>query len=596
MEHAPVEEHATVSSQAFEPHLPNAGGPTARETHTVQQIETQLQEKLVQHTSRDSDKFRQILRLFQQQGKHEPNGVDEGQHEGGNVVGISEENFSGVLAMLDVWATKPQAKHLFEKYDMNGDGRLTAHEFVSRCRPVDYDTSVDGWNLGDRSKPPTGKRIYDISRGTPTIPMTPGGTRLSVNKMARDLREKFNQQYPGRLSMNSNRAKLNSYFQYYDRARVGVVGPAEMKRALDAVNFNIGDENMESLYRKFSHNGDFDYREFSDFVFPIQEDATLNTSLEIGQAFYDRQNRERSLSYSLSNSGSHPNMTIIQPRERHHSSSRLYKSSLSDAQLKAFAMQRPGLAMPNSARTLARPAGLPTLHDGPASARPHTANHHRGQDHNISNVNLPLSSTAASGPHDEGAQHAHAQSAVNLSAVFAPHPPPRPATAQRFASTGNLGPARPITPGGVAGALRNNLGQMQEMNFRPPSQAGFRALSSQGYNVSDVSPIPSAVPEPTWTRAERPQTGNLSARPASRAGHAPGGLQNHSFSIERVSMSESPYFSPQPINQSIGIPAVAPPKLRKIKKLRGKTHTRGRPRPPPLRQVQPYERPSFSVY
>ncbi len=53
--------------------------------------------------------------------------------------------------------------------------------------------------------------------------------------------------YQGRMSMNSSRAKLNSYFVYHDRARSGLVGPHDMKRALDAVNFNIGEDNLEEM-------------------------------------------------------------------------------------------------------------------------------------------------------------------------------------------------------------------------------------------------------------------------------------------------------------------------------------------------------------
>jgi Ca2+-binding EF-hand superfamily protein len=40
------------------------------------------------------------------------------------------------LALLGLFATVDQANALFDKYDTNGDGALTVHEFLTRCRPA----------------------------------------------------------------------------------------------------------------------------------------------------------------------------------------------------------------------------------------------------------------------------------------------------------------------------------------------------------------------------------------------------------------------------------------------------------------------------
>jgi Ca2+-binding EF-hand superfamily protein len=454
-------------------------------------------------------------------------------------VGISEQNFSSVLKLLDVWATKEQAACLFDKYDANGDGRLTAYEFISRCRPVDYDVSVDSWNKEPLQRE-TGKRIFTQSGNVPMIPNAPS-PRMTVPKMADDLRTKFKQTHPNRHSMNSSRAKLNTYFAYYDRQRAGQVTPSDLRRVLDNVNLNVGEENAETLFKKFSHNGHFDYRQFSDYVFPQHEDTQLSTSLEIGEAFYERNSRDRK-SFERANRCHSNTFRRLRPP--------LQPQTARNAQLMAYSNMRPGAStpQPHSARLFGRPPSRSSLPPMEVGSRPSSALMNAVQNARPKIPSRPGTASASTG------------------ALRPPRPQTsRPGTAHRYASVGNLG-----------------------LNERPTSRGDF--LGS-----NDVSPIPDMKAatqqaplawERSKTAQERPKTGQASpqqfyvpVRPASRAS----AVMSNPLDIKSQLLGAQPPRGPTPqsVNTS-GIPAVradsrtAPsgPRLRKVRKLKKKTKTK----------------------
>jgi Ca2+-binding EF-hand superfamily protein len=522
----------TPTTSLITPRVDSGAELPAHERHRLQEIESLLQDKLVQHTTRDSDKFRQILRLFQSQVARNPTQTTA---QSNSTLGISPDNFESVLKLLDVWTTRDQAQQLFNKYDANGDGRLTAYEFITRCRPVDYDVSVESWNR-EPVRREGGKKIFTHSGNTPIIPPTPS-PRLSLGKIAQDVRLKMKQQHPGRQSNTSSRAKLTQYFQYFDKHRQGAVTPQEMKRVLDHVNLNIGDENTAGLYSQFQKNGEFDYKSFSEFIYPPHADATLSTSLEIGNDFYERNSRDRE-AFERSNQSFANSFRRLRPPAPHTARPSTGSGS---AAFRAYSMQRPGMMLPQSARGHRSSRGsLPPMHiDG--KQRPPSVMMQRPSSQQQLRADTPQFYKSS-------------------------------------ASTGDLVRSRPGTAN-------------RYVNSRPASRAEFMG-------GADVSPIPSQ--EQKWERPHtgRPQTGNqrpkTAARPPSAAmPHRP--PSRVEVMGNPLHDGKSPYDGADPMASFIGIPAVRVPtkvrpigKLRKVRKVKGKKNrggygklgVAGRPRPP----------------
>ena len=285
---------------------------------TIPDIERNLQDQLIRVSKKDYDHFRHIRSIFQKALPDETGSLKPGVQ-----VGVSQENFENVLALMDVNATKEQAAQIFQKYDSNQNGRLTAYEFLQNVRLISTDTSVHQWNK-EHIKITKGKRIGYAERGLAdarpssalaaslsaqelalrssdlSLPPSAAANRMSMQSMAQSLRAKFEQK-SNRKSFKSCRNQLNRCFSFHDPKRQGSVSAKDLQIVLKHLNYNIGDENAKALFREFNSNdGKFDYQGFSSFVFPHGVDDTHNTSLAIGDTFYERQAKDRSLSNTQS--------------------------------------------------------------------------------------------------------------------------------------------------------------------------------------------------------------------------------------------------------------------------------------------------------
>ena len=69
---------------------------------------------------RDSDRYRQILKTWRENGA--------GRDKNGQSA-LNKQQFQTVLNVLGLFATREQCDRLFEKYDINGDGKLTVGRF-----------------------------------------------------------------------------------------------------------------------------------------------------------------------------------------------------------------------------------------------------------------------------------------------------------------------------------------------------------------------------------------------------------------------------------------------------------------------------------
>lgn len=278
--------------------LPSSVVKFNKKAFTTEAIEILLQDKIQQFTSQDSDRFRQILTMFKTQVQRSKDHDNANTH----VMGVSKRQFNTVLMWLGLFATKAQADALFEKYDANGDGVLTVHEFLTRARPTDYPGRHI--NNGEKYSFRTGKRMYleDSLNGKPVRPQTPPDDVFHVSErtIAERIREKMGNM-PGvsqhyvetPLALND----LMKKFGYYDPNSTGFCSARNLRRALQNLNLSVGDSHLELLMDKFvgpAQIGEqtFNYPRFCQYVFPGKPASAAlpqHTSLQLRKPSFAHQ-------------------------------------------------------------------------------------------------------------------------------------------------------------------------------------------------------------------------------------------------------------------------------------------------------------------
>jgi Ca2+-binding EF-hand superfamily protein len=261
---------------------------------TLKAIEEALQAKIQQLTSRDSDRFRQILTMLKCQSQRS-NDIPMGGEE--PVMGISQRDFNAVLAMLGLFSTREQAAELFRRYDINGDGTLTAHEFLTKARPADYpgyevDPTVDDLRMG------RGKRMYlkESLLNRPVRPQTPSQRiyYLSKKEICSRIRIKLEQRARCGQVFSSSLARrtLNRIFEQYDEEvpKRGLLTKGNLKLALGRIAVPIGSQHMAALIDDHGVVLDgypddlFDYRGFVMACYPSGESIPSTSLFRPNQA------------------------------------------------------------------------------------------------------------------------------------------------------------------------------------------------------------------------------------------------------------------------------------------------------------------------
>lgn len=268
-----------------------------KKAFTTEAIELLLQDKIQQFTSQDSDRFRQILTMFKTQTQRSHSQDRDGEDQ---VMGVTSREFQTVLMWLGLFATKQQAHELFLKYDMNKDGILTVHEFLTRARPTDYPGRTV--NNGEKYSFRTGKRMFlgDTLNGRPVRPTTPCDDvyHISEDVIADRVRQRMGNK-PG-VGQHYNETPnamrdLLIIFQFYDPNKTGTCSMDALKRALQNLNIALGESHVELLMDKFGTmdlgQPKFLYEKFVQHVYPGKpKNAALpiHTSLQIRKNLYGK--------------------------------------------------------------------------------------------------------------------------------------------------------------------------------------------------------------------------------------------------------------------------------------------------------------------
>ncbi|OQR99644.1 hypothetical protein THRCLA_06433 [Thraustotheca clavata] len=101
---------------------------------SLDMIENKLREKITQKTSKSSDTFRQVYRVF------------------GKSNGITFEDFQRSILVLGFRLNHAQARGLFDRYDSDHSNTIELAEFCKRVLPPDYTGDGDNWGMTDEER------------------------------------------------------------------------------------------------------------------------------------------------------------------------------------------------------------------------------------------------------------------------------------------------------------------------------------------------------------------------------------------------------------------------------------------------------------
>lgn len=209
----------------------------AGSTLTTDQILSRLREKLEQHTSKGSDRFRQAYKIFQK------------SH------GITPQEFNIAMGKLGLKLTGKQVHELFVLFDFDKSGDLDLNEFVQGVMLDDCPTKF--WtSVKDRQRlEETRKTLYSMAVQS----VQSSWTIAEIEQM---LRAKIEQ----RTSRSSD--CFRQAFKIFKK--VNGIKPDEFHSALERIGLALDRAQSDILFNRFDANGsgDIDLDEFIHGVLP----------------------------------------------------------------------------------------------------------------------------------------------------------------------------------------------------------------------------------------------------------------------------------------------------------------------------------------
>lgn len=209
----------------------------AGSTLTTDQILSRLREKLEQHTSKESDRFRQAYKIFQK------------SH------GITPQEFNIAMGRLGLKLTDKQVHELFVLFDFDKSGDLDLNEFVQGVMfddcPTKFWTSVKDRQRLEESR----KTLYSMAVQSVQSSWT-------ITEIEQMLRAKIEQ----RTSRSSD--CFRQAFRIFKK--VNGIKPDEFHSALETIGLALDRAQSDILFSRFDANGsgDIDLDEFIHGVLP----------------------------------------------------------------------------------------------------------------------------------------------------------------------------------------------------------------------------------------------------------------------------------------------------------------------------------------
>ncbi|KAJ0411161.1 hypothetical protein ATCC90586_005018 [Pythium insidiosum] len=209
----------------------------AGSTLTIQQILSKLREKLEQHTSKETDRFRQAFRIFSKS------------------TGITPPEFNAAMVKLGLKLTTRQLEELFELFDFDKSGDLDLNEFVQGVMLDDFSTK-HWYTIKDKHK------VEESRRALYSMAVQSVQSSWTIAEIEQMLREKIEQ----RTSKSSD--CFRQAFRIFKK--VNGIKPSEFHTALETIGLSLDRSQSDILFQRFDKNGsgDIDLDEFIHGVLP----------------------------------------------------------------------------------------------------------------------------------------------------------------------------------------------------------------------------------------------------------------------------------------------------------------------------------------
>lgn len=267
---------------------------------TTDKLARMVQEKIDQQTFRDAERYQLMNRLFKCASA---NGVVDVQQA---EFCVTKDEFLRVLLALGLTVNAQQSDALFDRYNVEKDGRLTVKQFLVRSVQQGF---THPWR--HVVPPPEFRPPGPAQGGPPLRPHTPE-CDWSIEMFLGRLRDKMrtNNPSPFALSVPRCRRNLGQIFESVDRRFERTVSPTGLKRVLDLVNFPVSRHHLALLLREFpvpNHQGAtlFDYPRFIRYVHP-QESSNTSLYMDYDADFVEQGYHHGNQKVSMSTRGMTP--------------------------------------------------------------------------------------------------------------------------------------------------------------------------------------------------------------------------------------------------------------------------------------------------
>ncbi|TYZ67074.1 hypothetical protein PybrP1_012236 [[Pythium] brassicae (nom. inval.)] len=204
---------------------------------TIQQVLARLREKLEQHTSKESDRFRQAFKIFQKSS------------------GITPLEFNAAMGKLGLKLTDKQLQELFALFDFDKSGDLDLSEFVQGVMLDDLPTKF--WmSVKDR------QRLEESRKTLLSMAAQSVQSSWTIPEIEQMLRSKIEQ----RTSRSSD--CFRQAFRIFKK--VNGIRPAEFHEALERIGLALNRSQADVLFKRFDADasGEIDLNEFIHGVLP----------------------------------------------------------------------------------------------------------------------------------------------------------------------------------------------------------------------------------------------------------------------------------------------------------------------------------------
>lgn len=234
---APTEECDTDSPRGDSTKIKGTFEVEAGRHLSIKQIMAKLRDKLEQHTSKESDRFRQAFKIFSKSS------------------GITPYEFNAAMGKLGFKLSEKQLQDLFDIFDFDQSGDLDLNEFVQGVMLDDYSTAF--WSATKDEQKLENTRVKQHNMAANSV-----RDSWTIKEVEQMLREKIEQ----RTSKSSD--CFRQAFRIFKK--VNGIKPDEFHRSLQGIGLTLSREQADILFGRFDKDGsgDIDLDEFIHGVLP----------------------------------------------------------------------------------------------------------------------------------------------------------------------------------------------------------------------------------------------------------------------------------------------------------------------------------------